>query len=125
MSAKIETVSIAAEIVEESDALRQNLAMLIRSRAGLTTEERSQFEQHGLKFDSDSGEVIWSPPPGEESDRAAERRHLLCAIDLLVGPIEPITAEELAEALARGQTFGEMLAELGVFDPNGGKEHEQ
>ena len=86
---------------------------------------RQEFEQHGLKFDSDSGEVAWSPPPGQESDRETERRRLLCALDLLMGPTEPITTEELAEAIARGQTFGEMLAELGVFDPNGGTEHEQ
>jgi hypothetical protein len=124
MSAPIETDSTARTPAEECKSLRENLALLIRSRKGLTAEERAWFDQHSLHFNSDSGDVSWTPSAGEASDVAAERRCLLCALDQLMGPTEPITEAELAEAIARGQTFGDMLAELGVFDQNGAERPE-
>jgi hypothetical protein len=125
MNAKTELCKITAEIAEDNEALRRNLARIIRARSGITAEERAQLDQHGLRFDGDCGAVTWYPPPGEESDYAVERRHLLCAFQVLLGPIEPITAEELAEAVARGDTFGDMLAELGVFDAEGAEVHKE
>ena len=125
MSAQIDTISTARTLDEECNSLRENLALLIRSRTSLTAEECAWFKQHGLNFDSDSNEVRWTPPPGVSGDLKTERGSLLNAYDLLTGPTQPITAEELAEAIARGDTFGDMLAELGVFEPNGGEGHKQ
>jgi hypothetical protein len=123
MNAKIETRRLAAEIAEDNHALRRNLAGIIRARSGLTAEERAQLDQHGLRFDGNRGEVTWMPPQGEESDYDVERHHLLCAFQVLIGPIEPITREELDKALASGQTFGDLLTELGVLDPDASKGH--
>src|SRR3954454_3655713 len=102
MNAKSEIIPTTIPLAAECAKLRRHLAAVIRGRLGLAPEERAWFAQHGLHFSSDSDEVGWKPSPGESGDLATERRHLLCAVHLLTGPIEPITAEELAEALASG-----------------------
>jgi hypothetical protein len=104
-------------LAEECRGHRINIAGLIRAQGGLGLFERAELERRGLRFDPVTGAVTWSPPPGETDDLATEREHLLYAVFLLVGPPRPFIEEELAEAIARGKTFGDLLAELGVFNP--------
>jgi len=119
MNANTEPLSLA----EECASHRLSIAGLIRERSGLTEEERAWFDRHGLHFDAKTSLVTWSPPPGESSDLATERHYLLNALHLLIGPQEPITEGELAEALACGKTFGEQLADLGVPVPKEQRTH--
>jgi hypothetical protein len=76
---------------------------------GLTSEERAWFDQHGMHVNSDTNAVTWTPPPGVSGDLKTERGYLLNAYDLLTGPTEPITKEELAEALASGETILDVI----------------
>jgi hypothetical protein len=99
--------------------------LLIRSRIGLTAEERAWFDQHGLHVNSDTNAVTWTPPPGVSGDLKTERGYLLNAYDLLTGPTEPITAEELAEALASGEALESLLAEFDRLHANSGGVHDK
>jgi len=104
---------------EECAGHRLNIAGLIRQNGGLTEEQRVQLEQHGVRYDPATGLVSWSPLPGEPNDPVTERDHLLFGVFLLLGPPEPITEEELAEAMASGMTLEDLLAEFDATIPKG------
>ena len=111
--------ALAAEIAEDNDALRRNLAGIIRGRSGLTAAECAQFEQHGLRFDG--GDVTWRHHQVKRVLTLSNGTICCCAFQVLTGSIEPITAEELAEAMASGETLESLLAEFDRLYPNVGE----
>jgi hypothetical protein len=96
---------------------RKALPQLIRGHGPLTEEEQAHLRATGVSYDPVSDTVEWTPVAGQASDLEAERNALVRAADIFLERGEPITEEQLADALTNGVTFEQMAAELGLSIP--------
>jgi len=104
-------------LADECTMYRTALPQMIRERAPLTEEELAQLRATGITYDPIAGVVDWTPRDGEARDLKAERDALVRAVDIFLESGEPITEEQLADALSHGMTFEQMAAELGLTIP--------